>query len=119
MPGIAPAKEMAPAIAAIGIGAAVRSGAAAQSSPGSAILDLRYQNDDQRTAGCNNDCRQRIHNFPATHDEDGVAPQKPRNGLYWSPNMALPFIDHSSGMWNFHRYRPLYPLSCSIRKVMP
>lgn len=116
---ITPAQEMASTIAATGIGAAVRSCATARSSPRSAILDLRYQNDDQRTAGRDNDCRQRIHGFPAAPDEDRGAPQKPRNGLYWSPNMAASFIDHSSGMWNFHRYRPLYPQSCSIRKVMP
>jgi hypothetical protein len=32
-------------------------------------------------------------------------------GHYWSSNMAVPFIDHSSGMWNFRWDRPLYPLS--------
>jgi hypothetical protein len=54
---------------------------------------------------------------PSRFDRDGDAPQKPCNSPYWSPNMATPFIDHSSEMWNFQRYRPLYPLSCSIRKV--
>jgi hypothetical protein len=37
----------------------------------------------------------------------------------WSSNMATPFIDHSSEMWDFCRYGLLYPLSCSIRKVTP
>jgi hypothetical protein len=37
----------------------------------------------------------------------------------WSSIVTTPFIDHSSEMWNFCSYRPLYALSCSIRKVTP
>jgi hypothetical protein len=40
-------------------------------------------------------------------------------GHDWSSNMALPFIDHSSGMWNFHLDRLLCRCPCSMRKVKP
>ena len=39
--------------------------------------------------------------------------------LDWAGIVTAPFIDRSSEMWNFLRDRPLYLLSCSIRKVMP
>src|ERR1700736_6757717 len=39
------------------------------------------------------------------------APQKTLGGQCSSPNVAAPFIDHSSEMWKFRRDGPLYPLS--------
>jgi hypothetical protein len=36
-----------------------------------------------------------------------------------SSNMARPFIDHSSGMWNFRCDRLLIRCLCSMRKVKP
>jgi len=35
------------------------------------------------------------------------------------PNVAIPFIDHSSEMWNFGCDRLLTRCPCSMRKVKP
>jgi hypothetical protein len=40
----------------------------------------------------------------------------PAADLIVSPNVAAAFIDHSSGMWNFHRDRPVVRCPCSITK---
>jgi hypothetical protein len=120
-----PAK-LASAVAA-SIIAAVRSSAVARPPPMTpAVLDSRHQQIDQRrTADRDYDCRQRVvqgllvHGFLPFPRGTAVRRKKPRNDLYLSPNMATSFIDHSSEIWNFPCDRPLYPLSCSIRKVMP
>src|ERR1700722_6971157 len=86
-----------------------------------ATLHSRHQQADQRrTADRHDDYRQRIvHGFPPLRRGRLVRRKKPRIDRYLSPNMATSFIDRSSEMWNFRCDRPLYPLSCSIRKVMP
>ena len=105
-----------------GIIATIRSGAVVRPPlMASATLHSRHQQADQRrTADRDADCRQRIvHSFAPLRRGRLARRKKPRNDLYLSLNMATSFIDHSSEMWNFPCDRPLYPLSCSIRKVMP
>jgi len=56
---------------------------------------------------------------PNRMQEPACAPQKLRSGPHLSPNAAIPFIDHSSEMWNFHSDGPLCRCPCSMRKVKP
>jgi hypothetical protein len=115
----APAK-MAGAVA--GKIAAVRSGAVTHARPmaPAALPSRRQEVDQRRAADRNSEGRQRIaHGFPPFRRGWPVRRKRPRNSPYLSPNMATSFIDHSSEMWNFPCDSPLYPLSCSIRKVMP
>jgi hypothetical protein len=62
-----------------------------------------------------------IPGFPRAPLTSNCAPQKPLAlRHYWSPNVAAPFIDHSSEVWNFLPDGSLYLLfSCSMRKVKP
>jgi hypothetical protein len=48
--------------------------------------------------------------------QDGALQKRQRPGQYSSPNVAIPFIDHSSEVWNFRRDGPLCPLSLPDEK---
>jgi hypothetical protein len=119
MVGTAPAKIASAVVA--GIIAAVGSGAVARPPPiaPAALPSRRQQVNQRRPADRNSEGCQRVaHGFPPFRGRL-LRRKRPRNSPYWSLNMATSFIDHSSEMWNFPCDSPLYPLSCSIRKVMP
>jgi hypothetical protein len=42
----------------------------------------------------------------------------PFSGPYWSPNVAAPFIDHSSEIWNFRCDGLLHPLTSEKGEAM-
>ena len=53
---------------------------------------------------------------PSFASEPAFVRRKSRSRRYWSPNMARPFIDRSSEMWNFRCDRPLLRCPCSHEK---